>query len=227
MLEKLIEAQPLVEGKVQKIKSQSEIAESASDEFKISKVAIWKYKDYSYYKGRGWTTSPIAKPDSDEKFKDKISPCFRRLLDIVNTCKTCGDLTILDDYLEAMEKVGITITINPAGLNQINQEDFQSRIEGMKDLQKGICENADALRDMGPAAEEDKLCKSTRFKKLAEEYYKLSSNCSEIKKQKIRDDMKDEVIGNLLNNRGVETVIGERQALNVKKIDINTGEILD
>lgn len=226
MLEPIIKAQPLISKKEDYIKDQSNIAEGLSDQLHISKVAVWKYKDYKYYKGRGWTKSSISKPDPDEKFKDRVSPCFRKLLDIVKTCKHVGDLSILREYITDMAKEGIHITIDPDNLNFVDQSTFQEGIDDMCDIQANICATADAVRDMGPEAENINLCKSTRFKRLAEEYYKLNSNRSDEKKEKTRDNLKDEYAANLLNNKGISVVAFEDNS-SKEMIDIETGEVVD
>ena len=225
MLEPIFKAQAIIDEKEDYIKQQSSKADDISQEHHLSKVAVWKYKDYSYYKGRGWTKSSITKPDPDEKFKDRVSPCFRKLLDIVNTCKHVGDLSILDDYLHDMEAAGIRITIDTSDVNNVDQESFQQGISEMCKLQKGVCESADAIRDIGPEAEKANLCKSARFKKLAEQYHKLSSCCGEDKKENVRDEMKDEIVANLLNNRGISTILGDRPAESLA-VDIDTGEVI-
>ena len=225
MLEPIFKAQSLIDEKVGYVKQQSFEADDISQEHHISKVAVWKYKDYKYYKGRGWTKSSITKPDPDEKFKDRVSPCFRKLLDIVNTCKHVGDLSILDDYLRDMEAAGIKITIDNSDVNKIDQASFQRGIDEMCKLQKGVCESADAIRDIGPEAEKANLCKSARFKKLAEQYHRLSSDCAENKKETVREDMKDELVSNLLNNRGISTVLGDRP-VEALAIDVDTGEVV-
>jgi len=224
MLEPIFNAQPLIKEKIDYYKDQSAKAEDIATEHHLSKSAIWKYKDYTYYKGMGWTETSVSKPDPDEKFKDRVSPTFRKLLDIVNTCKACGDLDILKEYLTDMEAAGVKIIIDDSNVNNIDQESFQKGIKVMCDIQHDICETADVIADIGPQAEKTGLCKANRFKGLAEDYYKLNSPRSEEKKIRITERLHSEVARNLLNNRGIDIVTGEKSA-EAFGIDTETGEV--
>ena len=77
---------------------------------------------------------------------------------------------------------------------------------------------------MGEEAENKRLCKDTRFKRLAEEHYKLKYG-KDTGKEKTREKMHSEIAVNLLNNRGAEITLGEKEP-EALKVDIDTGEVI-
>lgn len=225
MLELLAESEGLVKTKKDSLEQMREIFESLSDETHASMDIFWKYKDIKYYYGRGWGETSISKPLPDEKFKDRTSPCFRKLAEIVRVCCAVGNLEILDQYLKDMRDIGIDIQIDPGKVNAHAKKDIiEAGIESACELQATICQAADELRDMGEEAENKRLCKDTRFKRLAEEHYKLKYG-KDTGKEKTREKMHSEIAVNLLNNRGAEITLGEKEP-EALKVDIDTGEII-
>ena len=226
MLELLTDSENLVKTKKEALEDMRNIFESLSDETHSAMDIFWKYKDIKYYYGRGWGETSISKPLPDEKFKDRTSPCFRKLAEIVRVCCAVNDLEILDQYLKDMRDIGIDIRIDPEKANAFAKKDIiEAGIESACELQATICEAADELREMGAEAEDKRLCKDTRFKRLAEEHYKLKYG-KDTGKEKTREKMHSEIATNLLNNRGAEITLGERD-LTPFIVDADTGEVLD
>ena len=111
-LSHIIDAQMHLKAESDAWKTQRETCVAISKETKVDKMHIYKYKDMRYYYGRGWTESSISKPDPDEKFKDRVSPCFRRLVEIVEILREVGDLKLLEKYLADVAGKGIHIQID-------------------------------------------------------------------------------------------------------------------
>lgn len=174
-LSHLTAAQPALEEKAKACARMNELAASVKDQTDLEKWEIHKYKDMLYYKGRGWTDTPISKPDPDEKFKDRVSPTFRKLVQIVNILRNVGDLDLLQDYLDAVRAEGIEIKITETAplTRGMPKEMFDEAMKSMCNEQKIICESADEVRDMGPDAEQDGFCPEGMFKGLAEDWRKI------------------------------------------------------
>lgn len=214
-LQRVKEAQDLCDKKAKSWKAQREICVATAKQVKIDKMHLYKYKDMKYYYGRGWTETAISKPDSTEKFKDRVSPCFRRLLEIVNILREVGDHYLLQEYLSALEDEGIEINIDwdhvtetPVLMGQ-SKELVKQAVEDMCKLQRGICESADNIRELGPTAEAEGLCPAGRFKGLAEDYYKMSVKPEAV--EKVVDRRTKDLSKNLLDNHGIEMLIGKSE----------------
>lgn len=171
----LTAAQPMLEEKAKASARMGELAKSICDQTDLEKFDVHKYKDMLYYKGRGWTESPISKPDPDEKFKDRVSPTFRKLVQIVNILRNVGDLALLQEYLDAVRAEGIEIKISETAplTSRMPKEMFDEAMRSMCHEQKIICENADEVREMGPNAEQDGFCPEGAFKGFAEDWRKI------------------------------------------------------
>ena len=203
----LIDAQTFIGRKNVAHADQKEVCKHLSKSTSIPMPDLYKYKDMVYYKGRGWANNnSIEPPVQGEDFKDRVSPCFRRLYEIVSILKSVNDLELLDKYLSDMRAVGIDIRIDPDGVNVgIDKETVSEGVKSMCDLQKIICENADTVRDMGESAEEEGLCPKGRFKGLAEDYYKIQQG------KDLEDKLHDVIANNLSHNHGVQVILGIEQ----------------
>lgn len=203
-MNKLFEdAMPYVENKTRASKEMSRVAKQVREITHYDLEDISLYKDMLHYKGLGWTDTPLTKPDPDVRFKDRVSPCFRRLVDLVRVAKEFGDVEILKEYLSAMHDIGIDIIIRDIPDNTKVYNETKDLMEVMNKLQGKICFNANQLRDMGDKAEEEKLCPKTKFKRLAECRYKLEDD----ENGHVKDGLHDVVADNLLHNHGIQEVL--------------------
>lgn len=222
----IIEAQPIVDAKVKAVEAQRDLCKSLCDEHKVNPPDVYRYKDMVYYYGNGWTETSITKPDPEEKFKDRVSPAFRKLYDDIRILRAFNKLDLLDVYLRDMANQGIYITIDDRDVDKSfdSTGTFETGIEAMCQLQKSICQHADTLRDIGPKAEEKNFCTKGRFKGLAEDYYKMT-----VKNKDISEHLHDSIAKNLLDNNGIRTILGEPQDVESSSvfIDKETGEVLD
>lgn len=197
------EAMPYVENKTKASKEMSRVAKQVKEITHYELDDINLYKDMIHYKGLGWTGTPLTKPDPEVKFKDRVSPCFRRLVDLVRVAKEFGDMDILKDYLNALHDLGIDITIRDIPDNKQIYNETKDLMTQMDRLQGKICHAANELRDMGVQAEEEQLCPKSKFKELAESKYKLADDES----GHIKDTLHDLVADNLLHNHGIQEVL--------------------
>lgn len=203
-MNKLFEdAMPYVENKTKASKEMSRVAKQVREITHYDLEDISLYKDMLHYKGLGWTETPLTKPDPDVRFKDRISPCFRRLVDLVRVAKEFGDVEILNEYLKAMHDKGIDITIRDIPDNTKIYNETKYLMSEMDKLQGKICHSANILRDMGIQAEEEKLCPKSKFKELAESKYRLTNDES----GRVAEGLHDVVADNLLHNHGIEEVL--------------------
>jgi len=201
-------AYDFVDTKTKKSKEMSKLAKEISIEQNVDISDVKLYKDMIHYKGLGWVNNnPIGQPDPNVRFKDRVSPCFRKIASIIAVAKEFGDMEILEDYFEAMRKLGIEITVRDIPDNSERKAAVEDRMQIMSDLQGVICHNANKLRDMGEKAELDKLCPKNKFKDLSESYYKVKNDI------KVEDRLQKQATDNIMHNHGIEEVIKEKSEL--------------
>lgn len=160
-------------------KDMHETAADAVENIKselISKQTILRIKDYLYYRGRGWAseTDPITRAGKDEegeseKFPDRVSPCFRRLVTIVDDLRKADMLDILDVYLNSLKEYGITISIDTEKpcLSAEKRKSLKTVIDTLSQFQQIICNTADELKDeLGVVAEDIKFSPRNKFKEI-------------------------------------------------------------
>lgn len=198
------EALPFVEAKSQASKEMSRVSKHVKDITHYDSEDITTYKDMIHYKSLGWTDTPITRPDPAVKFKDRVSPCFRRLTELVRIAKAFGDVDILKEYIDACKEVGVEIIIHDIPDNSGIYDETKDLMHQMDKLQGIVCQNANKLRDMGEQAEEETLCPKGKFKELAESYYKRK--CEE---KDVSDALHKTLTDNLLHNNGIKEVLEE------------------
>lgn len=69
-------------------------------------------KNYHHYSGANWANNNPLEKDSTKKEKDKVSPVFIKLLEIVENLRKVGDIEFLKPYLTALASKGIKIEID-------------------------------------------------------------------------------------------------------------------
>lgn len=114
----------------------------------LDSAVLRRVKDYKYYKGKGWDGSPIVL-DKEEKFKDRVSPTFRKLYTIIDDLAQVEQLEVLDEYLDCLRSHGIKIDISGYHPNNstTNKEATDSAINTGVALQSNICELADEIKE--------------------------------------------------------------------------------
>ncbi len=114
----------------------------------VEPTVLRRVKDYKYYKGNGWDGSPIVL-DKDEKFKDRVSPVFKKLYTIVDDLAQVDQLELLDEYLDCLRDLGIKIDISNyhSATSTTDKDVTDSAIETGVSLQSNICQLADEIKE--------------------------------------------------------------------------------
>lgn len=138
---------------IQLLKQMNEIAHPVAKQTQIPKWMFYKMKDYQYCKGSAWIdeVTPLIL-EHDVKPKDKISPIFIRLLNLIQLCRYFNNLDLIKEYVEALEAYGIKLTIEakndtaPAFSPEAIKA-AQNAIDQMKELQKDIYAQEEIFRE--------------------------------------------------------------------------------
>lgn len=133
----------------------SKIKEAASSS-KIEPIVLRRCKDYLHYRKLGWVGGPLEL-NPKEKFKDRISPTFIKLLTIIDDLMSLGKEELLDVYVDALAAQGIKIDYsghvptNPAA----SPDEAWEAVEYGSQMQGYICTLADKIRDEDAVAAEE------------------------------------------------------------------------
>lgn len=101
---------------------------------KSGKSVLKRVMNYHHYKGANWLASNPLEKDTTSKEKDKVSPTFIKLVQIIEDLATIGDKDFLQPYLDACLKRGIKIEID-YGTPNIN-EDTDTILETLDSVSK-------------------------------------------------------------------------------------------
>jgi hypothetical protein len=167
------ESHELFERKRDASKQMNMVGKETAKAQGIEKPILIRCKDYLHYRGLGWTNNDPLEKDPEEKFPDRVSPPFRKLLQIIDDLAIVGHLDFLDIYLDAMRKHGIDIKISNKDVRVNDIDETWQAIENMSQFQGVICELADEINDeKAPVAEQINLVPENEFKKLLSFYDK-------------------------------------------------------
>lgn len=155
VLDLLDETTKIEEEKKIASKAMNELAKDAEKSLNADKATLKKCKDYVYYHGNGWVNGNPLDLDPEEKFKDRLSPTFKKLRDIVLDLQANGMIDLLNEYIGALEGFGIHITIDDADPIVSDVVETKEVIKSMCGYQKVICENSDIIREEHSQQSED------------------------------------------------------------------------
>jgi hypothetical protein len=189
--ELLDEAYDLLKEKKTNSKHMNIIAADMSKQQKIEKPIMLRVKDYAYYRGRGYNPSNIlGDKDPEEKFPDRVTPTFKKLLQIIDDLYAVGKQDMLDIYLDAMKNKGVEIKITNKDVRVSDIDETWQAIENMKGFQKNICELADEINfGCTQIAEDISFTPKEEFKGALGLYEKKRDerDCDDLYQEKVTD----------------------------------------
>ena len=92
-------------------KTMNTIIKDCAKKNNVDPKVIKAVKNYKHYKGVNWVNNNPLEKNKDVKEKDKVSPIFIKLLEVVENLRTIGDKEFLEPYLNAIAEHGIKIDI--------------------------------------------------------------------------------------------------------------------
>lgn len=129
-------------------KNMSQRLKEAATASKVDAAMLRRCKDYLHYRKLGWLGGPLEL-DPKEKFKDRVSPVFIKLLAIIDDLMSLGKENLLDVYMDALAEKGIKIDYsehiptNPTA----SPDDAWEAVEFGSQMQGYIRTLADRIRD--------------------------------------------------------------------------------
>lgn len=182
-----------LEDKKRYSKEMNHRLKDASKEAGIDTGALKRVKDYVYYKGKAWVDGdPFVL--GKEKLKDKLSPLFIRLHQVIDDVYAVGQPEILAEYLKKLETFGIRIVLTDFAPSQAtsNSDACADAIADAIGYQKSIHVLNDRINE-----EDAPKAESLGFGPRRE-YNKLISLLADKRDGKDIDDKIQEIQTNLL-----------------------------
>lgn len=168
----------------------------------LERSQLVKVKDYIHYRGRGWGEDALDKSEDKEKFPDRVSPAFRRIAEIIENMYACGKKELLDVYVGALKKRGISIEVDESKFVEPNEAEkviISSALESLDPLQTKICECNDYMTDvLAPAAENQNVTPKSKFKKIVLYTYRNNRG------KDIADNVEDDILENIMYGDSLE-----------------------
>ena len=175
-------------------KEMNELAKERARKIGLKKKQLINIKDYKHYYGAGWGADALDR-DKEEKcpYPDRVSPTFRKLVEIVSTLRDADMVDFLTPYLEACAARGIKVAIEPErteAQEKVNKALLDRTLEEMDALQCEICQLNDRIHDeLAPQAEAQKYVHKSKFKSVVEHAYKITVRDSDTDKEKIDEEI--------------------------------------
>ena len=169
------EAHGLHVEKTEASKTMNQVAAECATRQGLEKPQMIRIKDYNYYRGTGWANGDPIDFVKGTKFPDRVSPCFRRLAQVVSDLQDAGCLDLLDVYFAALEKRGIHVTVDPRPPVAKDPDDVKKTVASMGGYQSVICNNADKIVDLGEVAEGLAFAPQNKFKELIAIYDRVQA----------------------------------------------------
>ena len=101
---------------------------------------------YKHYAGSNWVNNNPLEKDKDAKEKDKVSPIFIKLLEVVENLRAIGDKEFLKPYINALAEKGIKIDIDFEDTNK-NVDEIMEVIDSTSKLKTNIDTLTEELKE--------------------------------------------------------------------------------
>lgn len=129
-------------------KTMNQILKDCAKSVGVENKVLKKVNSYYHYKGADWENNNPLKKDKDAKSKDKVSPIFIKLLEVVENLREIGDYEFLLPYINALEEHGIHIKIDETIKADNNKaEQIKEVLDSASKLQTNVDTLSDELKE--------------------------------------------------------------------------------
>lgn len=127
-------------------KTMNTIIKDCAKKNNVDPKVIKAVKNYKHYKGVNWVNNNPLEKNKDVKEKDKVSPIFIKLLEVVENLRAIGDKEFLEPYLNAIAEHGIKIDIDFEDTDK-DVEEIMEVIDSASKLQTNVDTLAEELKE--------------------------------------------------------------------------------
>jgi len=202
----LQEALGITQEKKEASQQMNDLAKERAENIGLTKAQLLAIKDYKHYKGRGWGSDALDKSEEKVSYPDRVTPTFRKLVEIVKNLQDANMIDFLEPYLEACASRGVKITFDlekSAVQDIVNNTLLDNTLDEMDALQCTICELNDRITDgLAPAAQEEHYVPKSKFKNVVEHAYRIINK----NKEKAEEKIDEQVADNNLYNSALDDV---------------------
>lgn len=171
----LQEAAVINQEKKSNSKAMNQIATDVAKVNGIDKSILIHNKDYLHYRGRGWVDGDPLEKEPETDFPDRVSPTFKKLIEIIDDMAAIGKLDQLQVYLDAAKLRGVDIIISDKETQVDDVDDVWHAVNVMSNYQTTICELADEIKlGCAEVSEEIGFTPKEEFKPTLDFYEKVS-----------------------------------------------------
>ena len=191
-------------------KQMNAVMAGAAKSYNLTKKDMRVLKDIVHYKGMGWGSSCLEiapkEKGAPKRYTDRVTPTFKKLVGLIETCRDAGRLDLLSEYLEACVGHGISI--------QIDTDNHQPKCDDVENLKKTlgeldkmqcvVCQKNDYItQDLAEQSETLSFAPKGKYKSVVELATKI--------KQGHNVDEKIEALltKNNMHNAALETIVEE------------------
>ena len=127
-------------------KTMNTIIKDCAKKNNIDPKVIKAVSLYKHYAGSNWVNNNPLEKDKDAKEKDKVSPIFIKLLEVVENLRAIGDKEFLKPYINALAEKGIKIDIDFEDANK-NVDEIMEVIDSASKLKTNIDTLTEELKE--------------------------------------------------------------------------------
>lgn len=208
--------------KTEKSKEMNKLMGSVAKSVGITKKDVRTLKDIIHYKGMGWGKDCLEiepkKKGEPKRYTDRVTPIFRRLVELIETCRDADELHLLNEYLQATKSRGIIININEEDPKCTDRDELDRTLKVLDEMQGFVCKKNDYItQDLAEQAENMAFAPKGKYKSVVELATKIKEG------KDVDEKIESLLTKNNMHNGALETIMEESE----RAPEIGIGDIED
>ena len=194
--------------KNEKSKEMNKLITDVAKSVGITKKDVRTLKDVIHYKGMGWGSSCLEiapkKKGEPKRYTDRVTPIFRRLVELIETCRDADELELISEYLQAAKARGVNIVIDSAEPKCTDKDELDNTLNELNEMQSIVCQKNDYItQDLAEQSESIAFAPKGKYKSVVE-------LATKIKQGKDVDEKIEALLTkNNMHNAALETIVEE------------------
>ena len=210
--------------KTEKSKEMNKLMGSVAKSVGLTKQNVRQLKDIIHYKGMGWGKDALEiepkKKGEPKRYTDRVTPVFKKLVTLIETCRDADELHLLKEYLEATHNHGIHINIDvaPTDVKCTDRAELDNALDELNEMQTIVCQKNDYItQDLAEQAENMAFAPKGKYKSVVELATKIKEG------KDVDEKIEAILVKNNMHNGALETIVEEAE----RAPEVGMGEIED